>query len=159
MFLQENPAIFYLILVIISAILVIGYGLWLRIAVLSFDAGTAKMQEIASYIQEGARAYMNRQYTTIAMVAAIIFTILLVAFGLQRDWKFGILIAIGFLIGAGLSALAGYIGMFISVKANVRTAQAARSGLPDALNVAFKGGAVTGLIVIGLGLLGVAVYY
>ena len=159
MFLQENPAIFYLILVIISAIVVIGYGLWLRTAILSFDAGTAKMQEIASYIQEGAKAYLNRQYTTIAIVAAIIFTILLVAFGLQRDWKFGILTATGFLIGAGLSALAGYIGMFISVKANVRTAQASKSGLSDALNVAFKGGAAIGLIVIGLGLLGVAGYY
>ena len=159
MFSQENPSNFYLILTILSAIIVISYGLIIRRSILKLDAGTAKMQEIASYIQEGAKAYMNRQYKTVAMVAIILFTILLVVFGLQKSWTFGILIAVGYLIGASLSALAGYIGMFVSVKANVRTAQAARSGLAPALDVAFKGGTVTGLLVIGLGLLGVAGYY
>lgn len=150
---------FYLILAIVSAALVIAYGLALRSSILKLNAGTAKMQEIASYIQQGARAYMNRQYSTIAVVAVILFTLLLVVFGLQKGWKYGALIAVGYLIGSSFSALAGYIGMFVSVKANVRTAQAAKNGLGAALDVAFKGGSVTGLLVVGLGLLGVAGYY
>jgi len=150
---------YYLFVAIASAALVIVYGLVLRGSILKLDAGTAKMQEIASYIQEGAKAYMNRQYSTIAVAAFVLFTILLVVFGLQKGWQYGWLVAVGYLIGAGFSALAGYIGMFVSVKANVRTAQAASGGLAKALNVAFKGGSVTGLMVVGLGLLGVAGYY
>lgn len=154
-----NPASFYLLFAIASAVLVILYGFIVRNYILKLDAGTAKMQEIASYIQEGAKAYMNRQYSTIAVVALILFTLLLVVFGLQKGWTYGILVAVGYLVGAGFSALAGYIGMFVSVKANVRTAQAANNGLAAALDVAFKGGTVTGLLVMGLGLLGVAGYY
>jgi K(+)-stimulated pyrophosphate-energized sodium pump len=157
--LTRNPASFYLLFAIASAVLVIFYGFIVRSSILKLDAGTEKMQEIASYIQEGAKAYMNRQYSTIAVVALILFTLLLVVFGLQKDWLYGTLIAVGFLVGAGFSALAGYIGMFVSVKANVRTAQAANNGLAAALDVAFKGGTVTGLLVVGLGLLGVAGYY
>lgn len=157
--LTRNPASFYLLFAIASAFLVIFYGFIVRSHILKLDAGTEKMQEIASYIQEGAKAYMNRQYSTIAVVALILFTLLLVVFGLQKDWLYGTLIAVGFLVGASFSALAGYIGMFVSVKANVRTAQAANNGLAAALDVAFKGGTVTGLLVVGLGLLGVAGYY
>lgn len=149
----------YLTIAIISAVITISWGLWIRSRILKLDAGTAKMQEIASFIQEGARAYMNRQYSTIAIVALAVFLLLLVVFGLQDGWIFGGLVATGYLVGAGFSALAGYIGMFVAVKANVRTAQAARKGLAAALDVAFKGGTVTGFLVIGLGLLGVAGYY
>ena len=159
MSLFQNPVDFYLLIAIVSSIIVIGYGLLLRSSILKLDAGNEKMQEIASYIQEGAKAYMNRQYSTIAIVAVGLFALLLVVFGLQKDWKFGILVAVGFLIGAALSGLTGYIGMFVSVKANVRTAEAARKGLANALSVAFRGGTVTGLLVVGLGLLGVAGYY
>ncbi len=149
----------YLAIAIISAAITIIWGLWIRSSILKRDAGTPKMQEIASFIEEGARAFMNRQYSTIAVVAIVVFLLLLVVFGLQKGWIFGMLVATGYLIGAGFSALAGYIGMFVSVKANVRTAQAARGGLAEALDVAFKGGTVTGFLVIGLGLLGVAGYY
>jgi K(+)-stimulated pyrophosphate-energized sodium pump len=149
----------YLILSIICAAITIIWGLRIRNGILKLDPGTARMQEIASFIEEGASAYMNRQYFTIAVVAFVIFVLLFVIFGLQNSWKFGGLVAMGYLVGAGFSALAGYIGMFVSVKANVRTAQAATRGLSEALDVAFKGGAVTGLLVIGLGLLGVAGYY
>jgi len=150
---------FYLVLTIACALVTILYGILVRKIILRLDAGTAKMQEIASYIQDGAKAYMNRQYSTIGIVAIILFTILLVVYGLSSGWTYGALIAIGFLIGASFSALTGYIGMFVSVKANVRTAEAARKGLAPALDVAFKGGTVTGLLVVGLGLLGVAGYY
>jgi K(+)-stimulated pyrophosphate-energized sodium pump len=149
----------YLIISIVCAVITILWGLGIRRGILKLDPGTARMQEIASFIEEGAGAYMNRQYFTIAIVAFAIFVLLFVVFGLQNSWKFGGLVAMGYLVGAGFSALAGYIGMFVSVKANVRTAQAARQGLAAALDVAFKGGAVTGLLVIGLGLLGVAGYY
>jgi K(+)-stimulated pyrophosphate-energized sodium pump len=119
--------------------------------VLKQPAGNERMQEIAAAIQEGAKAYMDRQYLTISMVGVVLFVVL----GFALDWG----TAIGFAIGAIFSALAGYIGMYVSVRANVRTADAAQHGVNPALNVAFKGGAITGMLVVGLGLLGVAGYF
>src|SRR5262245_42051349 len=125
--------------------------------VFKLDAGNQKMQEIAKAIQEGASAYLNRQYKTVGIVAAGLFAILWGA-GAVSD-KFGLLTAIGFLIGAGASSVAGYVGMVIAVRANVRTAQAAHKGMNSALTVAFRGGAVTGLLLIGLGLLAITTFY
>src|SRR5437867_4353332 len=125
--------------------------------VFKLDAGNPKMQEISKAIQEGAGAYLNRQYRTVGIVAAVLFAILWGA-GAISD-KFGLLTAVGFLIGAGASSLAGYVGMVIAVRANVRTAQAAHKGMNAALTVAFRGGAVTGLLLIGLGLLSITTFY
>ncbi|MBX5453454.1 MAG: sodium-translocating pyrophosphatase [Acidobacteriia bacterium] len=139
------------IIIFVCGLLAIAYGWSTSRAVLAADAGTARMQEIASAIQEGARAYLNRQYTTIAGVGIVILIILGVALGVH--------VAIGYLIGAVLSGTAGYVGMNVSVRANVRTAQAARQGLAAGLALAFRAGAITGLLVVGLGLLGVSIYY
>ena len=136
---------------LLSAIVAIFYGIFSIKWIVGKPAGNEKMRGIAAAIQEGASAYLNRQYTTIGIVGAILFVVILVVL----KWP----TAVGFAIGAILSGLTGYIGMNVSVRANVRTAEAAKESLNAALNVSFKGGAITGMLVVGLGLLGVAGYY
>ena len=138
-------------LVIACGLIALAYGILASRSIVTADAGNEKMQQIASAIQEGAAAYLNRQYLTIGGVGLVVTVILAVTLGFA--------VAAGFVIGAVLSGVAGYVGMNVSVRANVRTAQAATVGLAPALNIAFKSGAVTGMLVVGLGLLGVAGYY
>ncbi len=140
------------ILTIGCGVLALIYGGYAIQSVLSANTGNERMQEIAAAIQEGASAYLNRQYSTIAIAGIVI--------GIALGFLLNISVAIGFFIGAILSGVAGYIGMNVSVRANVRTAEAARSeGLGPGLSVAFKSGAVTGMLVAGLALLGVVIYW
>ncbi|MGD9867865.1 MAG: sodium/proton-translocating pyrophosphatase, partial [Hyphomicrobiales bacterium] len=140
-----------LYLIIAGGALSIIYGVWAIQSVMAADAGNKRMQEIAGAIQEGAQAYLTRQYTTIAIAGAAIFVLVALLLSLP--------VAIGFLIGAALSGAAGFIGMLVSVRANVRTTQAASKGLAQGLAIAFRAGAVTGMLVAGLALLAVAIYY
>ena len=140
-----------LIYTILAGILSIVYGYFTGKHILSASAGNSKMQEIASAIQVGAKAYLNRQYKTIAIVGVVVLVII--------SYTFSILVGLGYLIGAVLSGIAGYVGMLVSVQANVRTAEASRKGLAQGLSIAFKSGAVTGMLVAGLALLSITVYY
>src|SRR5215210_1989929 len=148
-FFNDNPVIIALVCAAVAIAFGIGFTLWL----LRRPAGSERMQEISRAVQEGAAAYLRKQYTTIAMVAIVPFLIL--GFYDKLGWG----TAIGFLVGAALSAAAGFIGMNVAVRSNSRVAEAARRGLSPAFNVAFRAGSVTGLLVVGLGLLGVAGYY
>jgi len=143
----------FLLFAIISSVVAIVYGLFLAKSILKKSPGNARMQEIAKAIEEGAGAYLNKQYKTIGMIAVVLF--LIIGFVPKLGWT----TAFGFLVGAIFSALAGYIGMNVSVRANVRTTEAARGGINEALTLAFKGGTVTGLLVVGLALLGVTLFY
>jgi len=138
-------------IIVLCGLLSLAYGAWATTSVLAADAGSAKMQEISNAVREGAQAYLKRQYTTIGIVGVVIFVVL----GILLGW----LVAVGFLIGAVLSGATGFIGMNVSVRANVRTAQAAIGSLAGGLELAFKAGAITGLLVAGLALLGVTIYF
>ncbi len=148
---MEATASNILQLIILAGLLSIVYGFFTGKNILSSSAGNNKMQEIASAIQVGAKAYLNRQYKTIAIVGVVVLVII--------SFSFSILVGLGYLIGAALSGIAGYVGMLVSVQANVRTAEASRKGLSQGLSIAFKSGAVTGMLVAGLALLSIAVYY
>jgi K(+)-stimulated pyrophosphate-energized sodium pump len=152
-FLVEHNVLFALI----CGLLAVAYGAYLTRWVLQQSPGNERMREIQAAIQEGASAYLNRQYRTVGVVAVVVAALLLIA-GIWSDdlgWK----VALGFIIGAVLSAAAGYVGMNVAVRANARVAEAGRTGLSEAFDIAFKGGTVTGILVVGLGLLGVAGYY
>ena len=144
---------------LVASLIGIAYGVYLIAWLMKQPKGNERMQEIAKAIQEGASAYLLKQYKTIAVVAVVPFVLLGVYHYIFASSVFGWGTAIGFLIGAVLSAAAGFIGMNVAVRANVRTAEAAKKGLGPALDVAFKGGTVTGILVVGLGLIGVAGYY
>ena len=148
---MEASASNILQLIILAGLLSIVYGFFTGKNILESNAGNSKMQEIASAIQVGAKAYLNRQYKTIAIVGVVVLVII--------SFSFSILVGLGYLIGAALSGIAGYVGMLVSVQANVRTAEASRKGLSQGLSIAFKSGAVTGMLVAGLALLSIAVYY
>jgi len=146
-----NTSLEILYLIVFTGILAVAYSYLLSGQILSAKSGNAKMQEIAEAIQIGAKAYLNRQYKTIAVVGVIVLIIV--------SFFFSFLVGLGYFIGAFLSGVAGYVGMLISVKANVRTAEAARTSLQAGLTIAFKSGAVTGLLVAGLALLAISIYY
>src|SRR6187399_1910969 len=146
---KEHPVL----MALVCSGVAIGYGMYLTQWLLKLSPGNERMREISRAVQEGAAAYLRKQYTTIAVVAIVPF--LLLGFYNELGWG----TAFGFLVGAALSAAAGFIGMNVAVRSNARTAEAAREGLKPALNVAFRAGSVTGLLVVGLGLMGVAGYY